>query len=57
MLLSIPEPARYLCQADEDHFFGWLQGVLAVKAAVGTPMGLDVTVETPIDKLSFLRDY
>lgn len=53
MLLSIPEPAKYFCEADEEHFFGWLQGLPAVKSVAGTPTGLDVTIETPIDKLSF----
>ena len=37
MLLSIPEPAKYFCEADEEHFFGWLQGLPAVKAVAGTP--------------------
>lgn len=53
MLISLPEPSLFFCDVDEDHFFGWLQGVPAVKAVVGTHTGLDVTVETPIDKLSF----
>ena len=53
MLLRIPEPARFYCEADEDHFFAWLQRIAAVKAVVGTPDGLDLTIDIPIDQLSF----
>lgn len=53
MLLSIHEPKRYYCESDEDHFFGWLKTIPAVKAVVGTPAGLDLTIEQPIDRLSF----
>ena len=53
MLLSIPEPSRYFCESDEDHFFGWLKSIAAVKEVVGTPAGLDLTVDSPIDRLSF----
>lgn len=53
MLLGIPEPTRYYCESDEDHFFAWLESIPAIKAAVGTPEGIDLTVNEPIDKLSF----
>lgn len=53
MQLSIPEPNRYHCDSDEDHFFGWLKSIPAIKAVVGTPTGLDLTVDVPIDRLSF----
>ncbi|WCM87697.1 hypothetical protein [Acidovorax sp. NCPPB 3576] len=53
MMLRIPEPTRFYCEADEDHFFSWLQGIAAVKAFVGTPDGLDLNIEMPIDQLSF----
>lgn len=53
MLLRIPEPVRFYCEVDEDHFFAWLQGIAAVKAVVGKPDGLHLTVDVPIDRLSF----
>lgn len=53
MMLRIPEPSDFYCEADEDHFFAWLHGIAAVKAVVGTPEGLDLTIESPIDPLSF----
>lgn len=53
MLLAIPEPKRYYCESDEDHFFAWLESISAIKATVGTPQGINLTVEEPIDKLSF----
>ena len=53
MLLAIPEPKSYYCESDEDHFFAWLESIPAIKAAVGTPQGINSTVEEPIDKLSF----
>lgn len=51
--LLIPEPLKYFCESDETHFFGWLQSLPAIKAVVGTPEGLDVTIDTPIDRFSF----
>ena len=53
MLLSIPEPAMYYCEADEEHFFAWLEHIPAIKNVEGTPRGLTLTIEEPIDKLSF----
>lgn len=53
MLLHIPEPTRFYCESDEDHFFAWLESIPAVKAVVGTPEGLNLTIEVPIDRLSF----
>lgn len=53
MLLTIPEPKRFYCESDEDHFFAWLESIPAVKAVAGTPEGLNLTVEEPIDQLSF----
>lgn len=53
MLLLIPEPMRFYCESDEDHFFAWLEGIAAVKAVVGTQEGMNLTIEVPIDRLSF----
>ncbi len=53
ILLPIPEPVRFYCESDEEHFFAWLKSIPAVKAVVGTPEGLDLTIEVPIDRLSF----
>jgi hypothetical protein len=53
MLLSIPEPSRYYCELDEDHFFGWLKSIPAIKELKGTPEGLELIVDQPIDRLSF----
>jgi hypothetical protein len=52
-LLQIPEPSRFHCESDEDHFFAWLEGIPAVKSVVGTPDGLTLTIEHPIDRTSF----
>lgn len=53
MLITIPEPPGYFCESDEDNFFAWLKSLPAVKAVVGTPQGLDVTFDVPVDRLSF----
>ena len=53
MLLLIPEPNRFYCESDEDHFFAWLKGVPAIKDIVGTPEGIALTIAEPIDKPSF----
>ena len=53
MLLCVPEPASYYCEADEEHFFAWLENIPAIKIVTGTPKGLTLTIEEPIDKLSF----
>jgi hypothetical protein len=55
MHLHIPEPAKYYCEEDEDHFFSWLQDIPAIKSVQGTPQGLDLTIITPIDQLSFYQ--
>ena len=52
-IFLIPEPSRYYCETDEDHFFGWLKSIPAVKEIAGTPGGLELTIDEPIDKLSF----
>ena len=44
---------RFYCESDEDHFFAWLKSIPAIKAVVGTPEGLNLTIEEPIDQLSF----
>lgn len=53
MLLRISEPRRFYCEPDEDYFFAWLQNIEAVKAVMGTPDGLDLTIQVPIDRTSF----
>jgi len=53
MQLVIPEPQRYYCEADERHFFAWLQAISAVTKVVGTPDGLQLDIETPVDRASF----
>jgi hypothetical protein len=55
LILLINGPSPYYCQTDEDHFFGWLQSIPAIKAVKGTPSGLELTVQRPIDSDS-LRD-
>lgn len=52
-MLLIPEPPRYYCEPDEEHFFTWLQAIPAVRDVRGTPLGLEVTVDEPIDRVSF----
>lgn len=44
-IILIKEPTIYFSQKDEDHFFQWLQSLQAVKNVVGTPDGLEVTLE------------
>ena len=52
-MFLIPEPSRYYCEPDEDHFFAWLKSIPAIKKIVGTPTGIELLIEEPIDKLSF----
>ena len=53
MELLIPEPKRFFCEADEEHFFAWLNGIDAVRKVSGSPAGLELTIDVPIDKISF----
>lgn len=50
MQLLIPEPERFYCQADEDHFFDWLNGVEGVEAVKGRPEGLWLTLKMPASR-------
>lgn len=52
-MLLIQEPALFYCEPDEDYFFTWLKAIPAVKSITGTPMGLELIIEEPIDQLSF----
>ena len=52
-MLLIPGPFRYYCEPDEDYFFAWLKAIPAVKEITGTPAGLEITIEEPMDKISF----
>ena len=52
LVLLIDEPRPYYNQTDEDHFFGWLQSIPAIKKVKGVPSGLELTVQRPIDKES-----
>ena len=53
MLLLIPEPTRFYSESDEDYFFAWLKSIPAIKDFIGAPGGLNLTIEDPIDRLSF----
>lgn len=53
MKIIIPEPQRFFCEADEDHFFGWLKEIDAIQSVSGSPDGLELEVNDPVDKLSF----
>jgi hypothetical protein len=48
--LLINEPLRYYSQADEDHFFAWLQSIPAIEKVTGVGRGLELIVRRPIDK-------
>ena len=52
-MLLIPEPKLFYCEPDEEHFFAWLKAIPAVKNVKGTPNGLELSLEEPIDQLSF----
>lgn len=54
-VLVIDSPSPFFSQADEDHFFAWLQSVPAIKEVTGRGRSLELIVERPIDKES-LRD-
>jgi hypothetical protein len=51
-ILVIDEPNPYYCQTDENHFFAWLQSIPVVKEVKGTPSGLELIVQLPVDKAS-----
>jgi hypothetical protein len=53
MLLLIPEPTSFYSESDEDYFFDWLKSIPAIKDVVGVRGGLNLTIEDPIDQLSF----
>jgi len=41
----VPE-CSYYSQADEAAFFAWLQSIPGVRSVVGTPTGLEVTLQS-----------
>jgi len=51
--LQIPQPSEFYCEADEEHFFGWLGNIKAVESFQGTANGLCLTLADPIDRSSF----
>jgi len=53
-VLLIDGPTFY-SRNDEDHFFGWLKSIPAIKKVTGEGRGLELMIERPIDKES-LRD-
>lgn len=52
LLISGP---RFYSQADEDHFFAWLQSIPEIEKVTGVVRDLELTVRRPMDKES-LRD-
>ncbi|WP_143694862.1 hypothetical protein [Variovorax sp. JS1663] len=49
--ILVNEPQFY-CYQDEKHFFGWLEGLKALKEFKRTPEGLALAFENPIDDAS-----
>jgi hypothetical protein len=54
--LTIPEPAFFYCQLDEDHFFKWLQAINGVKEVRGHGTDLTLYLSVPYLSDSALRD-
>lgn len=52
-MVLIPEPDLYYCEPDEEYFFTWLEAIPAIKEVTGTPDGLELKIDLPIDKISF----
>lgn len=48
--LIIKEPNPFFSYLDEKSFFDWLESIPAVKSVVGTPQGLEVSLESPLDE-------
>lgn len=53
MNILIPEPAWFSCEPDEIHFFAWLNEISAVRSVTASREGLELVVDTPVDKASF----
>jgi hypothetical protein len=45
----IPEPKRWKSYGEERAFFHWLEWIPGVASVVGTPDGLEVNFDKPID--------
>jgi hypothetical protein len=52
-MIVIPEPDVFHSQLDEDHFFGWLNDIPAVKSVTMVSEGLQLDIGEPIDRVSF----
>ena len=52
-MFLIPHPKSFYCELDEDHFFAWLKDIPAIKNVTGTPKGLELDIDEPVDKTSF----
>ncbi|MBY0550921.1 MAG: hypothetical protein K2W95_26825 [Candidatus Obscuribacterales bacterium] len=54
--LTIPAPAPFYCQLDEDHFFNWLQEIEGVKEVRGHLTDLTIYLSVPVLTDAALRD-
>ena len=52
-IIVIPSPKIWYHQIDKNHFFAWLKTIKAIKSIRGTNEGLYLTIEEPIDRISF----
>jgi hypothetical protein len=48
-VLMINGPNPFYSGADEDHFFGWLQSIPAIKRVRGVGTNLELNIQRPID--------
>ncbi len=54
--LTIPGPAPFYCQLDEDHFFKWLQEIEGVKEVRGHLTDLTIYLSVSVLSDAALRD-
>ncbi|WP_210347630.1 hypothetical protein [Bradyrhizobium diazoefficiens] len=52
MKIVISEPVPFFSDGDEDSFFHWLKSIDAVKDFAGSPRGLEVELEDPVEDVS-----
>ena len=52
--LNVGDPSPFFAYSDEWAFFNWLKRIKAIKHVVGTPKGLRIEVNDPIDDSSLM---
>jgi hypothetical protein len=49
-VLLLKGASQFYSYLDEKNFFAWLESIPAIKGVRGTPQGLELTIDSPMDR-------